>query len=222
MSCKKYMGYARIVVLDDDHAKKELVQVPPGVKVVKTPWPKCGEINAYKWACDNKHQFDIFIYLHDSTRLLQPLPLECNYHFIPLWYSHRSINRDMTGPVVKSFIQEFKVKNSSCESIYASMLQNEGSIAFGCMAIFDKVFLEFLSTETNFLDLGYKLTTRSLRSFFERVLYMIYVKFGDPSVFNSSAICGNIFLHKKAFTNTDIFDFSLANNPYVLKCWQGR
>ncbi len=221
-SVKMHMENSYVIVLDDDHSTDTVLSVSSDNKVEKTKFSRCGEINAYIWACEHRDSFDKFIFLHDSAIILKPLPLEIPEHFRPFWYTSKCIQDNLKGKDVEDFIRDFKIKGESCDTIYRALLQNRGSIVFGGMAIFDSIFLKFLVEETNFLDLANRLNTRYLRCFFERLLFIVYAKFGDSNKFNRSALCGDIFNHRDAFHPCKTVRPELANNPYVLKIWQGR
>ncbi len=221
-SVQTHMKNASIFVLDDNHLNHTILDAIPGISVERTKFPQCGEVNAYVWACEHRTEYDTFIFLHDSTFMLKELPTSTPDHFRPLWYASKCIRDNLKGSGVEDIMKEFKVKGESCDTIYSALLQNRGSIVFGGMAIFDSVFLNFFAEETNFLEMAPRLNTRFLRCFFERLLFMVYSKFGDSNKFNRSALCGDIFNHRDAFHPSKTIRPELANNPYVLKIWQGR
>ncbi len=219
---RQHHRLATIVLLDDDHTTETLPDtVYPCIKE-KTKHPRCGEVNAYVWACQHRTEYDIFVYIHDTTILIQPLPLELPNHFRPLWHSSKCMNNNVHGSVVNTFMDNFRILGNDCKDILKELRANRGGVCFGSMAIFDQHFLTFLSESTNFLELAYMLNTRFLRSFFERVIYIVYCKFSDPESFNKSSLCGDIFKHGNQFRNTEWNNPKLANNPYILKIWQGR
>lgn len=221
-SIREHMNTIDIVVLNDNSANPIHILDTENVKIENTKFPRCGEVNAYVWACEHINEYDRFIFLHDSTVMLKAIPLELPNHFRPFWYTSKYVSDNMKGKEVESFINAFTVKGELCTDIYKNLLQNRGSIVFGGMAIFDDIFVRFLANETNFLDLAHTLNTRFLRCFFERLLFIVYSKFGNASIFNASAVCGDIFNHKGAFHPGKSIHKELANNPYVLKVWQGR
>lgn len=221
-SVVKHINPNLIIVLDDDHSTPATPDVPDGVHIMKTLYPQCGEVNAYAWACAHTDEFDRFVFLHDSTIVLGPIPLDVPDHFRPLWYTSKYISDNVKGGGVEEIIHEFKVKGELCLDLYQQLVNNRGSIVFGGMAIFDAHFAKFLAEETNFLVLAHKFNTRHLRCFFERVMYIIYCRFCNGSIFNRSALCGDIFHHKYAFQRNRGVVPEFANNPYVLKVWQGR
>jgi hypothetical protein len=221
-SIRKYHNTATIVILDDNHKTSELPPTPFTCRKEKTKYPRCGEVNAYVWACEHKDEYDTFIYLHDTALLINTLPLDLPHHFRPLWFSSKCMNNNVHGSDVNRFIDDFRVDGKDCKDLLTELRANRGSVVFGAMGIFDKEFLSFIKDKTNFLELASRLNTRFLRSFFERVVYMIYCRFTDPVNFIPSALCGDIFNHGSQFRNTEFHNKSIAKNPYVLKIWQGR
>jgi hypothetical protein len=221
-SVTTHMKHASVIVLDDNHSSENLPDVMPAIGLEKTKHPQCGEVNAYVWACEHRSEYDTFVFLHDSTIVLKEIPTVIPDHFRPLWYASKCIRDNLKGGGVEDIMKEFRVKGESCDTIYQALLQNRGSIVFGGMAIFDSVFLKFVAEETNVLELAPRLNTRFLRCFFERLLFMVYSKFGDSNKFNRSALCGDIFNHRDAFHPCKTIRPELAGNPYVLKIWQGR
>jgi hypothetical protein len=212
---------ATIQVLDDDHSKPECVAVPPYCKIEKTKHAKCGEVNAYVWAIEHKAEYDLFIYIHDSCKVRSTIPYDLKgRHFRQFWYTSRCSNNDTTGAEIDSFMNIFTVSRKDCKEELELVRGGKENIIFGAMAAFDGDFLTFLETQTNFLEYAHLLNKRGLRCFFERLLYIIVMKYTGGREFIKNAYCGDIFKHTDAFINKS---FSIKpNNPYLVKVWQSR
>lgn len=212
---------ASIQILDDDHSKPECVAAPSYCKIEKTKHAKCGEINGYVWAIEHKTEYDIFIYIHDSCKVRSAIPYELKgRHFRQFWYTSRCSNNDTTGAEIDSFMNIFTVSRKDCKDELELVRGGKENIIFGAMAAFDGDFLTFVETQTNFLECAYLLNTRHMRCFFERLLYIIVMKYTGGREFIKNAYCGDIFKHTDAFINQN---FSIKpNNPYLVKVWQSR
>jgi len=210
-----------IQVLDDDHTISEFPQVPEYCNIEKTIHPRCGEVNAYVWACRNINKYNRYIFIHDSTQLLSKLPTELQYHYRPFWYSSRCIDHNTKGAEIDTFIKKFTIKDKDVKKVLNDVRKNSGNLTFGGMAIWDNEYNKYLIQETNFLEVAPLLNTRPMRSFFERLVYIIYFYFQNPNNFTKSALSGDIIRHRNVFNNKDM-NPSCASNPYLLKIWQGR
>lgn len=212
---------AAVQVLDDDHSKLDHPLVPDFCKIEKTKHARCGEINAYLWAIDHKLEYDIFIYIHDSCRVQSPIPYVLKgRHFRQFWFTSRCSNNDTTGSKIDSFMEQFTVSGKNCKQELELVRGGKENIIFGGMAAFDSNFLTFLETQTNFKSLAHLLQGRSMRCFFERLLYIIVINYTEGREFIKNAYCGDIFKHTAAFRNTD--NTIKPNNPYLTKVWQSR
>ena len=197
-----------IQVLDDNH-NAELPQLPEYCKVEKTPHPRCGEVNAYVWACKNVNKYNRYVFIHDSTQLLSKLPTELFHHYRSFWYSSRCIDHNTTGPEIEAFIEKFTIKEKDVVKVLTYLRKKCGNLSFGAMGMWDNEYNNYL------------INTRSMRSFFERLVYIIYFYFQNPNNFVRNTISRDIIRHKNVFNNKDL-NPSCANNPYLLKIWQGR
>jgi hypothetical protein len=212
---------AAIQVLDDTHARSECLHVPEYCKIEKTRHPACGEVNAYIWAMEHRSEYDVFIYIHDSCKVLSKIPYTlygCNYN--QFWYAGANSHLDTTGSNIDNFMNTFTVFGKDCKHDLELVCAGRGNLIFGTMAVFDSVFLNFLETNTNFKDVAHLLEGRPLRCFFERLMYIIVSKFTGKSDFFYNAFCGDIFNHTRGFSN-DTFE-TYPNNPYLVKVWQYR
>ena len=167
-----------IQVLDDDHSKEELVKVPDFCKVEKTPLPQCGEVNAYYWSAKHKDEFAKFVYVHDSVKLIKPLPIESNESFRTLWYAGMGINADTTSDLIDEFMEDFMIDGETCLSELYKLRLHLGSMSFGAMGVWDQSFCRFLVERTNFMQKANKLNVRHLRCFFERLLLFFFKTHG--------------------------------------------
>ena len=214
---------ASIIVLNDSHHIKISIEESPTLQIIKTKHHRCGEVNAYVWACENKDNYRNFFYIHDSAFLISRIAVGVSsIHYRPLWYSSCHVHNNMTGTDVSSIIHKFMINDSDIHQRSHRLQLGYGSIVFGGMAVFDVTFLEFLINKTNLLSLAHMFTTRDLRCFFERLLYMILMDFYDISNYTTYSLCGDIINHEQAFSSSVFLNSSLAKNPYVLKIWQGR
>jgi len=212
-----------IIILNDSHDIKIDIEESENLKIQKTKYYRCGEINAYAWACENINNYNKFYYIHDSTFLITRIAIDLNnIHYRPFWYSSSHVHDNMTGPEVTSIINKFKINNKEINKQAHRLQQGYGSIVFGGMAIFDTVFLEFLINKTNFLSVVHLFTTRNLRCFFERLLYIILSSFYDINKYSTYSICGDIIDHENAFNSNVFLNLSISRNPYIVKIWQGR
>lgn len=212
---------AAIQILDDDHSKPECVAVPLYCKIEKTKHSRCGEVNAYIWAIEHKTEYDIFIYIHDSCKIRSPIPyLLKGRHFRQFWYTSRCSNNDTRGEEIDAFMNIFTVYSQDCKEELELVRDGKENIIFGAMAAFDGDFLTFVETQTNFLACAHLLNKRGMRCFFERLLYIIVMKYTGGREFVKNAYCGDIFKHTDAFNNRS---FAIKpNNPYLIKVWQSR
>jgi len=214
---------AYIVILNDSHNVKISIEEADNLKIINTKNHRCGEINAYVWACENKWLYRNYFYIHDSAFLINRIIVDLSeIHYRPLWYSSCHIHNNTTGSDISGIINNFNINDTDIHNRAHRLQLGYGSIVFGGMAVFDSTFLEFLSTKTNFLSLSHLFNTRNLRCFFERLLYIILSDFYDISNFTSYSLCGDIINHDQAFSSSVFLNSSLARNPYVLKIWQGR
>jgi hypothetical protein len=215
---------AVIQVLDDDHSKTELISIPEFCRVEKTPCKQCGEVNAYYWSAKHKDEFEKFIFIHDSVKLINPLPLESDKSFRTLWYASINIHLDITNDIIDEFMYDFMIDNELClEELYKIRI-HFGSMSFGSMAVWDQKFCRFLVERTNFMEHASRLNTRRLRCFFERLVYILvkkYEGFEIPDTFIQRSICGDIYNHVDGFSNKR-FDLENPGNPYAVKIWNGR
>jgi hypothetical protein len=181
---------------------------------------RIGEINAYLWAAEHIYSYKNFIFIHDSVFLINRLPIPEN-PFSPLWYSSEDMKDNTHGEEIEVFLKKFHINNAQIYDQVNLLRNNEGSLVFGSMAVFNSEFLYFLKNNTNFLDLAHMFNSRHMRSFFERVLYIIANEFYKTNT-KQYSICGNIFNHKRVFKTACSLDSLSAGNPYALKVWQGR
>jgi len=233
LSVQKHHPEAQMVILNDNHEKNlyNLLKTNPGIEfetiiIEPTQHKSAGECNAYVWSCKHVDEYDRFIFIHDSVILHGKIPVDLkDVHFRPLWYAtpyHAStglINSDAETAII-----ELIIDNDVGTKLYDIIIRQDAYVIFGCMGVWDKEFVNFIRTRTNFLAIVYKFNTRRLRCLMERIVH-IFFKYCHPSEkmknFPSLAICGEIFKHNASFSNTS-FDSKLANNPYALKIWQGR
>jgi hypothetical protein len=187
--------------------------------------PKCGEINAYIWACENHDKYSHFLFVHDSTVCISPISLSlCAHPLTPLWFASKQavLADNCFGKENDAILDMFEI--DSKEHFLKTMeivRARKGEVIFGGMALFTPEFCEFLKDKTNFLSIAHMFNTRHLRSFFERFLYCVANEMKPYEKFREIAICKDIFRHSVAFFNKS-YDIKLAGNPYVLKLWQGR
>jgi hypothetical protein len=212
-----------IIILNDSHSVSISINQSDHLKIIHTKYPKCGEINAYVWACENKDKYEKFHYIHDSTFLINRFSFDLSsIHFRPFWYSSVNIHEDTTSAEIDSIIHKFLLKDKDIHVRTHRLQLGYGSIVFGGMAIFDRVFLEFLINKTNLLSLAPLFNTRKLRCFFERLLYIILSEFYDITSYTSYSICGDILNHEMVFCSSVFLNSSISKNPYLVKIWQGR
>ena len=220
-SIKIHNPDAAIQILDDDHSKPDYASIPDFCKIEKTKHARCGEVNAYVWAIDHKLEYDIFIYIHDSCKVRGEIPYQLKgRHFRQFWFTSRYSNHNTTGDEIDSLMEQFTISRKHCKQELELVRGGKENIIFGAMAAFDQDFLTFLETQTNFVSLVHVLNKRSMRCFFERLLYIIVVNFTGGREFVSNAYCGDIFKHANAFNNKD--NNIKPNNPYLVKVWQSR
>ena len=233
LSVQKHHPDAQMVVLNDNYDKNiyDLLKTNPKIRldsliIEHTEHQGAGECNPYVWSCKHVDEYDRFIFIHDSVILHGKIPVDLKHvHFRPLWYAtpyHASTG--LINSEAESGIVELIIDNDVGTKLYDIIIRQDAYVVFGCMGVWDKEFVNFIKTRTNFLEVVYRFNTRRLRCMMERIIH-IFFKYCHPSEkmkeFPSLAICGEIFKHKDDFRNTS-FDPKLANNPFALKIWQGR
>jgi hypothetical protein len=209
-----------IQVLDDNHTAK-CPTLPKYCKIEKTKYSRCGEVNAYVWACNNINKYNRYVFIHDSTQLLSKLPTELPYHYRAFWYSSQCVDHNTRGKEIDEFIEKFKIKGKNVKKVLNDLRKRAGNLSFGAMAMWDNEYNNYIIKNTNFLEVAPLLNTRPMRSFFERLVYIIYFYFQNPNLFRENTINGDIMGHKNTFNNRDMNPLC-AGNPYLLKIWQGR
>jgi hypothetical protein len=213
------------IVVIHDCSTQSLIPELKDVKIEYTTegYLQCGELNAYVWACKHYEEYDRFIFLHDSTKILQPIPvyLPEEILFRPIWYSSNCVSTDATGPGVDDIIKQFSL---DIQVPYQDILLKGyygGNLVFGAMGIFTNTFAKKLATETNFVEVAKRFNRRQLRCFFERFLFCIVACWQDTTNYRHQSLCGCIFNHGNPFKNRTP-EGHAARNPYVVKCWQER
>jgi len=212
-----------IVILNDSHSVHIDIKETETLKILDTKYKRCGEVNAYIWACENKNSYEKFFYIHDSTFLISRITLGLeSIHYRPLWYSSSHIHEDTTSSEISNIIHNFRINNKDIHLRAHRMQLGYGSIVFGGMAVFDRTFLDFLIEKTNILMIAPLFTTRKVRCFFERLLYIILSEFYDISNYTTYSVCGDIINHEQVFCSNTFLNSTISRNPYVVKIWQGR
>jgi hypothetical protein len=226
-SIQRYHPESDIVVINDCTTESFIPELR-GIQrdYVEKEYHNCGELNAYVWACKNYDQYDTFVVIHDSTKLIKRIPLEIEKDrlFRPIWHSNYCVSADTTGEEVETILKRFTLDvREPYEKIQQGGYYGTGgaNMIFGAMGIFTKEFARKLSTETNFIEIAKLFHKRILRCFFERFLFCIVYRFQDTSQFRLESLCGCIFSHGNPFKNRTPEDHA-ANNPYIVKCWQER
>lgn len=196
------------------------------MEYIEPGYENCGEVYAYVWACKHYEEYETFVMMHDSTKVLSRLPLEMikGRIYRQLWHSGCCIDTDTRGEEMYAIMRKFSLDVSEPYN----HIQNggyhggaRGNMIFGAMGIFTKEFARRLATETNFIEVGKMFNKRQLRCFFERLLYCIVYKFQNIDNFRNESVCGCIFNHGNPFKNITP-EGHAARNPYVVKCWQSR
>jgi hypothetical protein len=212
-----------IFILNDSYNIPISIDQTKSLRILDTKHHRCGEVNAYIWACENKHLYKKFFYIHDSAFLVSRINIDIeSIHYRPLWYSSSHIHEDTSSPEISNIIHNFKINNKDIHVRAHRMQLGYGSIVFGGMAVFDRTFLDFLSEKTNLHAIAHLFTMRKLRCFFERLLYIILSEFYDITNYTSYSICGDILNHEQVFCSSTFLNSTISRNPYVVKIWQGR
>jgi len=210
-------------ILNDTHSVNSDFMFDSSIKIEKTKYERCGEVNAYVWACEHKDKYKSFCFIHDSVLLTNRLKnLSEKIGFRPLWYSSKNVSDNTQSLEVQLIVSKIKIRNNHIFDKITNIRMSKGSIVFGCMGIFNISFLNYLIHDTNFLENAYMFNTRYLRCFFERLLYMFLSEFYNIDNYYSYSICGDICNHGQFYHHMCILDNNLANNPFALKVWQGR
>ena len=212
-----------IIILNDSHHVTINTIFSKSVKIELTKYPRAGELNAYVWACEHKDKYKEYFFIHDSVLLINRFLIDLEgINFRGIWYASKCINDDTFSSEIDTIITKFKINNVHVTNKINTIRQGHGSIVFGSMGVFNSVFLNFLIENTNFLEIVYLFNTRKLRSFFERLIYIILSEFYDVRYFDSYSLCGDIFNHEQAFSTSCMLYNNFSNNLYALKIWQGR
>lgn len=218
-----------LVILNDNHEATldDIIPSSRNIMFQKTKHPKCGEVNAYTWACEHVNEFTRFVFIHDSVILHNTIPtnLEVDIHFRPLWYAVPFFSSvGLMNKEVEDVIKDIRIGPTLGPSLYTIILERYIYVDFGCMAIWDRTFCKFIKESTNILEQASRFNTRNLRCLFERIAFICFAYLHSHfplRKFPSISLCGDIMAHSSPFSNT-VIDETLANNPYVLKVWQGR
>lgn len=214
---------ADIVILNDSHSYEIKTVYDKCVRIEKTKYALCGEINAYVWACEHKNEYTNYIFIHDSVFLIKRIIFNIGtLHFRPLWFVSRFKSDDTFGVDTDKIIDKIIMNAHDVQNDIIKIRNEQGHVIFGSMAMFDNSFLEYLSKSTNFLDVANMFHTRKLRSFFERVLYIFISGFYDMNNFENYFVFGDILGQQNAFYFSSPLYSTCSNNPYALKIWQGR
>jgi hypothetical protein len=220
-SVSEYHPDAAIQVLDDNDTFTDCIPVPSFCKVEKTQNPGCGEVNAYTWAIQHQLEYDHFIYIHDSCKLINRIPYRLDdKHFKQFWNVSINSHLDTNGDVIDSIMRNVHINGRDCLAELDIVRKGNGNLIFGAMAAFDRTFLQFLDTKTNFNEIAPLLKGRPLRCFFERLLYIFVWIFSNDQYFYHNTYCGHIHDHTNGFHNKS-FDI-YPNNNFIVKVWQGR
>jgi hypothetical protein len=226
-SIKEFNPESDIVILNDC-STESLVPTFENVKIeyIEKEYHGCGELNAYVWACKNYTEYDTFVMIHDSTKLLSKMPLTMHSGRIyrPIWHSTCCIDTDTRGEEMNRILEKFSLNVLEGYNLIQRggfHGNGGGNMVFGAMGIFTNQFAKRLATETNFIELAKLFNKRTLRCFFERFVFCIIHKYQDTSNFRAESLCGCIFNHGNPFKNITP-EAHAAKNPYIVKCWQSR
>lgn len=225
-SVRQHYPTADCIILNDS-PPTTTITVPEGCNVYPAPHPNCGEVNAYVWACQHKDDYELFLFIHDSTFVLSPIDVTtlAPNHFRPLWWLNLNrghIGGGCQGKEVHAIIDSFTVeRKDEFLDLFTLAKQSKTELVFGGMALFSRAFCEDLVGRTNFLEVAPMFPSRPLRCFFERFIYLVAHHLNPIKEFGRLAYCGCIHRHGNPFRNTEYIP-ARAANPYVLKIWQGR
>ncbi len=225
-SLQHHYPTAKIILLNDHHDRPLKDIFGAAVHIEPTQYPQSGEVNAYVWAATHAEDFDRFLFVHDSTIALKQLPMNLEpYHFRPVWYA--TPFHTATGMLeldVQDTMSKLEINSIPGLTIYQDIIKKNLYVVFGGMAVWDSTFSKFIRDKTNLLQVAGLFNTRRLRCLFERIVYVMFRECHPSHKLNDFpkvSFCGDIFKHKSPFTNTSL-DPTKANNPYLLKVWQGR
>ncbi len=221
-----YPSATRVLLNDNPSQIFDPNEFGEGVCIESTQYPQSGEVNAYVWSAIHADEYDRFVFLHDSTALIGQLPMDLGqYHFRPIWYA--TPFHTATGMLeldVQDTMSSLEINGKPGLQFYQELIRKNLYVVFGGMAVWDSTFATFVKSKTNLIQVAGLFNTRRLRCLFERVVYCMFKECHPTHKLNDFpkvSFCGDIFKHKAPFTNTSL-DPKMANNPFVLKVWQGR
>lgn len=194
-----------------------------------------GELNAYLFCVDERCVHTRVVFIHDSVFLKAPLPSFYNSMnisfdtthslFQSFWKATRHVWTDIfviqNSVILNNMVFYFDSPTCPTKTLYQVLREfqqrHKGfAVTFGAMGMFNTSFVRFIQSHTNLFDITHLFTTRSHRCLFERIITcLIYMQQQHNS------LCGDIFDHPNAFTNTNI-NPPLSPPPIFIKVWQGR
>lgn len=219
------MDTTKIIVLDDDHSQENCITVPSFCHFEKTKYPQGGEVNAIEWALQHLNEYATFIFIHDSVRLLHPLPeFDTIIPIRPFWYSSKDSYQNCEFNKIESIVENIKIDNQDIIEDIIETIKGNGTIVFGGMCMFKRDFILHLINRTTLFESLHLFDNRYKRCFFERLMYILIKKLYniELNTFIPLTLCGDIQNHGNYYSNKDMNDISLANNTYFLKVWKGR
>ena len=235
-SIRKHYPRVFTYVLDDGSLYDITQLLPPvqkGVregtlKVCPAPSPKSGELNPYLFIGSEECRHRRLIYIHDSVvvrpGLGRALRMTKGDDIVVLWVAKECVWDDVWNKHNDTILDQLRVRGRTAREILHQQYQEEKGrpkdfhVTFGAMSVFTRSFMERVNRISNFQQVAHLFTTRTHRCLFERLLTLFMVETG---VFHSTKnICGDIFDHPDAFSNTD--PHAHAANSVAVKMWQGR
>jgi hypothetical protein len=198
-----------------------------------------GELNAYLFCVDERCGHTRVVFIHDSVFLKALLPfcydnnvvsLDVHPIFQPFWKATQHVWRDIFIPpnnvILNNMVFFFDSPSCPTKRLFRVLKEfqqgHKGfAVTFGAMGMFNTSFVRFIQARTNLFAIAHLFTLRSHRCLFERIIScLMYMQ--QQQIRNDNFLCGDIFDHPAAFSNTNINPPHSPPRPIFIKVWQGR
>jgi hypothetical protein len=216
-----------IYVINDSSTLDITAVEGPNIEIIPALYKKGGEINPYFFILDPMCKHDKLVYIHDSVfikcKIDQFIDRKNEINF--LWYALSAINNDTFNSENSEILDKFYLYCSNGKISlrnFIHILKGQKKfyyVKFGSMSVFTKRFMEKIDLVTNFKEVAHLFNMRVHRCFFERLISILYIYIYGSDYNFTLTLCGDIFKHPRAFSNTDI---SIKTLSPLVKVWQGR
>jgi hypothetical protein len=197
------------------------------VEIIPALSSRGGEINPYLFILDPRCKHDKLVFIHDSVFIKRKIDIFINRktEIDFFWYALSAIENDTFNVENNKILDSLYIYCSNGKISmrnFIKILKSQNKfyyVKFGSMAVFTKRFMEKVDLVTNFRQVAHLFNMRVNRCFFERLLSILYVYIYGQDYNFKLALCGDIFKHSRAFSNTNC---NLQTILPLVKVWQGR